>query len=43
MDHAINESSNKVTILPMSYREMTISFVKFHDKKIWEPQHVSVL
>ena len=29
--------------LPRNYREMTISFVKFHGKKIWEPQHNSAI
>ena len=49
MDGVISESCYKGTILERNYRKMTISsfsynsFVKFHSKNIWEPQHDRVI
>ena len=47
---AVSELCYKGTILQRNYRKITIlwsfscnSFVKFHGKKIWEPQHDSVI
>ena len=44
MGHVIGESCFKGTILQRNYRKMTMSFsynsfVKFHGKIFWEPQH----
>ena len=46
MKCVISESCFKGTILQRNFRKMTIkwpfsynSFVKFHGKEIWEPQH----
>ena len=50
MDRVISESCYKETILQRNYRKMTISwsfsfnsFVKFHGKRIWDPQHDRVI
>ena len=50
MDSVISESCNKGIILQRNYRKITIlwslsfdSFVKFHGKKLWEPQHNCVI
>ena len=50
MDRVINEMYYKDTILQRNYRKMTIlwsfsynSFVKFHCKKIGEPQNDRVI
>ena len=50
MDHVLSESYNKSKILQRNYRKMTMkwsfsynSFVKFHGKKSWEPQHVQFI
>ena len=49
-DRLVSELCNTGTILQRNYRKMTISwpfscnsFVKFHGKKIWEPQHDRVI
>ena len=50
MDHVKSQLCYKVTLLQWNYRKMTItwsfsynSFVKFHGKKIWEPQYGPVI
>ena len=50
MDHVISELCYKGTNLHRNYRKMTMlwsfsynSFVKFHGKKSWQPQHDSVM
>ena len=41
MKCVVSQSCYNVTILQRKFRKMTInsSFVKFHGKKDWEPQH----
>ena len=50
MNRVISELYYQETILHRNYRKMTTlwsfsynSFVKFHDEKIWEPQHDCVI
>ena len=50
MDRVICEPCYKGTILQGHYRKMTMkwsfsynSFVKFHGKKVWEPQHDRII
>ena len=50
MDCVIRELCYKGTILQRNYEKLTISwsflynsFVKFHGKTIWEPQHDRVI
>ena len=44
MDHVISEPCCKGTILQRNYSHFPIfPFLKFHDEKIWEPQHDCVI